>query len=202
MAGTSEFSSSESDTWRVTAASPRTKCVAIASILERKYCGMPGRIKTLPVRRMGHPFSSPGMFIRHAASGSRHIALWASVSAPPSSSFAKALMRASSSWLCDTGTPNARATALIVTSSCVGPTPPLVTTISCLSDCARISSAISSISSRTIDTLSTGTPTLLSACSAKAELHSSTFPLSTSSPMMTSPALLAFMTLLSALPPV
>src|SRR4051812_222932 len=92
--------------------------------------------------------------------------------------------------LSTTRTPNARATPSTVTSSWVGPTPPLVKTTVCCAERFFTSAAMVSISSRMVTTRRNRMPSWLSIFASTSRFSSCTLPVKSSLPMSSSAALL------------
>src|SRR2546422_853512 len=153
-----------------------------ASNFARKISGTPGRMYTLRIRIVGKRRGSPPT----SSAPSGVSVIWRCASFSPSRSWpSRAATR--SGWR-TTPTPIARATPSIVTSSCVGPTPPDVNTRSYSQLWAATSRAINSTSSGMTEIRRTSTPSWRSSRQRYAALASAILPDRISLPMRTMPA--------------
>ena len=108
----------------------------MVSILLSKNCGTPGRMKTFSHCRMGQTLDPLGATRRRARSGRRAIFFCPSVSSSLLPTLYASCSRRSISSFSEMPCPSAAATALMVMSSCVAPTPPDVMTTSKRCTCA------------------------------------------------------------------
>mmetsp|Transcript_3870 Transcript_3870/g.8822 ORF Transcript_3870/g.8822 Transcript_3870/m.8822 type:complete len:203 (-) Transcript_3870:414-1022(-) len=160
--------------------------VATFVIFRAKNSGTPGRMKMFRHCRTGH--SSVDRYRSFALEGRVAILIWAEVncfSLPAASSFLGLILfrsKSAISSLCTNSTSNASATPLIVTSSCVGPTPPEVITTSTSLRNRRISAVILSTSSDTTTTRESCMHSFRRALAAVCVLVSVVIPFSISSP--------------------
>mmetsp|Transcript_24229 Transcript_24229/g.64891 ORF Transcript_24229/g.64891 Transcript_24229/m.64891 type:complete len:203 (-) Transcript_24229:273-881(-) len=134
------------------------------SNLRMQYSGTPGRRYTLFLTMRGHLSGPSELRISTDPWGIVAILRWYSLSCWPGSAVCSSSRI--SGRICSPH-PKALATAGSVTSSWVGPMPPVTNTILCVSDRRRTAAAILSMSSRIIVTSSVSMPSLRSSVMRK-----------------------------------